>query len=238
MMSKWHRSVGVRAALVTGTFALTVAIAAPFVTKFTSSFRSTGHVRLIQFTINSTDSFFEVMKSDPGPSLAEFGRSEAGESANRQLLDRRERTRATREKGILDKLDPVFDVSFFNDGGGDAVLTGLRIKTYAADYMYGDSAERPTAKALPVATRYRILLEPISTFEALEGFHLTADVVAKLPAVDFPLVPPVQIPRNTAARIQLQLQSPNGLIAWYLMDIEFLFANARSVKTDRFRLAL
>lgn len=154
-----------------------------------------------------------------------------------QILDLLERGPSVRDKEVLAKLNPVFDVSLENRGGKAAVLTALRVMVHAADYQYGSTEERAIAKALEVVGRYNIQLEPIATFEKVDGFGDDPAAAAKISPRRHDLLPPVVIPPGAAARVQVQLQSPNELASWYELDLEFLFSSGAAVKTERVRVS-
>lgn len=124
---------------------------------------------------------------------------------------------------LISRIHPVFDATLVNNGLGVAVLTGLEVEVLEAYVDSGDGGEAPLLFPAPVAVlhRYKIPLPDPASFR-----H----------TIKSSAVPPIEVPPERAARIQVQLLMPFPA-ANYTLRIYFRFNDGALVQTATFRVS-
>ena len=105
---------------------------------------------------------------------------------------------------------PILDISFLNTGSGSAVLQSVSV---IVEFFTegGDVGEPTVTPTLGISNRYDI------------------DINHEGP---IPLVPPIPIKPDQAARIQMQLQNGTWFNSLTVLNLVFTFANGPSLETD------
>jgi hypothetical protein len=192
---------------------------------------------LQQFTLNTTDSFFEQCEGGAractlGHWTTPLTHWEPSEKYWRFADGDRERTKADVQKYNADRefydahLQPVFDVVISNPNSQPVVLTAIDLVAFReTEWAAGDGEATPSGGVIKVMNRYTL---------SVDG----SDYDKKFPVVrSKPATPPLEIAAGRPGRFQVALDTKVGSMMIFEMQLRFHFGSSGVVKTNRFRVS-
>jgi hypothetical protein len=192
---------------------------------------------LEQFTLNTTDSFFEQCGGGARACTMEHWTGslthwEPSEKYWRFAVGDHERTKADVQRYNADRefydshLQPVFDVVISNPSSQPVVLTAIDLVVFReTEWAAGDGEGTSSGGVIKVMNRYTL---------SVDG----SDYDKKLPVVrSKPATPPLEIAAGHPGRFQVALDSKVGAMMIFEMQLRFHFGSSGVVKTDRFRVS-
>lgn len=131
---------------------------------------------------------------------------------------------------IWDRIDeksknPIFDLTFFNKGANDLILTEISAKVVEYHLHQGSGGDSESSRIIPSLHKYVLTIpkKVVGKLELVdEGGYYNLEIKKSA-------IPPLLIKGGEPARIQTEIKFQLGLLSTYTIVLKYKFSNGQTV---------